>query len=98
MNTPAVRLPQRVMRAQLVLGLILFAALTLFGPELLLLDDAVARAAATFALETVVPLGLLSFLLTRARIKQNRFVLRALALGSVTIDPDDIGRLSQLPG
>ena len=62
-----------------------------------MLDDAVARAATTFALETALPSALLSYLLTRARLRRNRFVLRSLALGSSAIEPEDIARLSRHP-
>jgi signal transduction histidine kinase len=96
-NTAAARLPQRVVGAQILLGIILFGALTIFGPELLLLDDEVARASRKFALEMVVPLGIVGVVLTRVRLRRNRFVLRALALGSSAIEAEDIARLSSVP-
>ncbi len=98
MNTAALRLPRRVMRAQLLLGLILFAALAAFAPQLLLLDDVVARAAVTFALKALGPLAIAGFVLTRAKLRPSRFVLRALALGSAAVEPNDIARLSSVPG
>jgi signal transduction histidine kinase len=99
-NTAAAapRRPQRIWQAQLLLGIIVFLSLAGFAPQFLLLEDEVTRAALRFAVQMVVPLGTLGFLLLRARMRRNRFVLRALALGSAAIEPDDIARLSSAPG
>jgi signal transduction histidine kinase len=97
-TTPVPRLPQRVWQVPLLLGITVFACLAGFAPQFLLLDDEVTRAALKFALEMVVPLGALGVLLMRARMRRNRYVLRALALGSAAIEPDDISRLSSVPG
>jgi len=94
----APRLPQRVWQAQLLLGIIVFVSLAGFAPQFLLLEDEVTRAALKFAAEMLVPLGFLGWLLLRARTRRNRYVLRALALGSAAIEPDDIARLSSVPG
>src|SRR5690242_11928727 len=92
------RLPQRVWQAQLLLGIIVFVSLAGFAPQFLLLEDEVTRAALKFALQMIVPLGALGWFLLRARMRRNRFVLRALALGSAAIEADDIARLSSVPG
>ncbi|HKQ68227.1 MAG TPA: histidine kinase dimerization/phospho-acceptor domain-containing protein, partial [Polyangiaceae bacterium] len=97
MSAAAARLPQRILRAELVFGATLFAALTALGPQFLLLDDVIARAAATFALGALAPLSALCFLLTRIRIRPHRFLLRALALGSSAIDTRDLARLASVP-
>jgi signal transduction histidine kinase len=97
MSTAAVRLPTRVLRAQVLLGMMLFGTLTAFGPELLLLDDEIGRASGKFALMMVMPLAAAGYALTWVRLRKNRYVLRALALGSAAVEPDDIARLSSLP-
>src|SRR5260221_5338903 len=97
MSTAAVRLPMRVIGAQVLLGLMLFATLTAFGPELLLLDDEIARTSGKFALMMLIPLGAAGYTLTWMRLRKNRFVLRALALGSAAVEPEDVARLSSLP-
>ena len=55
MSTAAIRLPIRVLRAQVLLGLMLFGTLTAFGPELLLLDDQVARASGKLRADDASP-------------------------------------------
>jgi signal transduction histidine kinase len=97
-HAAALRRPGRVWQTQLLLGITVFAALAGFAPQFLLLEDEVTRAALKFALEMAVPLGALGFFLMRARMRKNRYVLRALALGSAAIEPDDIARLSSVPG
>jgi signal transduction histidine kinase len=96
-NPAAVRLPTRVLAAELLLGVSLFGALIAFAPQFLLLDDRIARATVTFAGWMLVPLAALSYVMTRMRLRKSRFVLRSLALGSATLDPDDIARLSSVP-
>src|SRR5215471_13874317 len=85
------------MGAELLLGVSLIGALIAFAPQFLLLDERIARATVTFALAMVFPLASLSYVLTRARLSRSRLVLRSLALGSATTDPDDIARLSSVP-
>ncbi|HMJ52454.1 MAG TPA: histidine kinase dimerization/phospho-acceptor domain-containing protein [Polyangiaceae bacterium] len=97
-SAAAPRLPQRVWQVQLLLGITVFVSLAGFAPQFLLLDDEVTRAALKFALKMVVPLGAIGFFLLRARMRRNRYVLRALAVGSAAIEPDDIARLSSVPG
>jgi hypothetical protein len=97
-NATSPRRAQRAIVAQVLLGITLFGALAGFAPQFLLLEDEVTRAALTFALEMMLPLGAAGFLLLRARLRRNRYVLRALALGSAAIEPDDIARLSSVPG
>ncbi len=97
MSTAAIRLPTRVIGAQVLLGVMLFGTLTAFGPELLLLDDEIARTSGKFALMMLGPIGAAGYALTWIRLRKDRFVLRALALGSRAIEPDDVARLSSLP-
>ena len=98
MSTTAPRLTPRIWQVQLLVGIALFVSLAGFAPQFLLLEDEVTRAALKFTLQMAVPLGALGFLLMRARLRRNRYVLRALALGSAAIEPDDIARLSSVPG
>jgi signal transduction histidine kinase len=95
---PAPRLPERVWQVQLLLGVIVFAALSGFAPQFLLLEDEVTRAALKFTLKMALPVGALGYLLMRLQLRRNRYVLRALTLGSRAIEPDDIARLSSVPG
>ncbi len=97
MNPAATQLRARVLSAQLLLGVSLFAALIAFGPQFLLLDDRIARATVLFALWMVAPLAVLLYTLTVARLRSSRVVLRSLALGSDALDPHDIARLSSVP-
>ena len=98
LGTATPRLPQRVWQVQLLLGITVFVALAGFAPQFLLLEDEVTRAALKFAVEMVVPLGVLGYFLLRARMRKNRYVLRALALGSRAVEAEDIARLSSVPG
>lgn len=97
MNRVALRLPFRVHVAQLVVGLALFGTLTIFGPQMLLLDPRVTVAAVATAFRTAVPAGLLVYLLTRFRLRRHTYALRALARGSQHLEPEDIIGLSSLP-
>lgn len=89
---------QRIWQVQLLLGVIVFVALSGFAPQFLLLEDEITRAALKFSLKMALPLGVLGYFLMRLRMRRNRYVLRALTVGSRAIEPDDIARLSSMPG
>jgi signal transduction histidine kinase len=96
-NAAALRLPARVLGAQFATGILLLAVLTLVGPVLLLLDGEVARAPIEFALRAAAPLGIVGFLLVRAKLRRSRFTLRTIALDSPALEPSDVARLSTIP-
>jgi len=96
-NSAAVRLPGRVIIAQLLLAASLFASLIAFGPQFLLLDPRIGRATMMFGASMLVPLAATSYAITRSRLRRTRVVLRSLSLGVATLDPDDIARLSSIP-
>ncbi|MET0594337.1 MAG: hypothetical protein ABW133_16665, partial [Polyangiaceae bacterium] len=89
---------QRIWQVQLLLGVIVFGALSGFAPQFLLLEDEITRAALKFSLKMALPLSVLGYFFLRLRMRRNRYVLRALTVGSRAIEPDDIARLSSMPG
>lgn len=97
MNSAAARLAQRIFFAQFLVGAALLAILTAFVPELLLLGDVVARAAISSALTATPLLTIAGFLFTRARLARHQYLLRALAVGSTAVEPEELASLSRLP-
>ncbi len=97
MNRAALRLPARVVFAQFVVGLGLFGTLTVFGPEMLLLDPKVTVAAVQMAFRTALPVGFVIYALTRFRLGRHKYVLRALARGSQQVEQEDLVGLSSIP-
>lgn len=91
------RFARRVLWRTVWLGLAGFATVGLLAPWTLLLESAVwGPLALESGLTAIVAVTLMG--LTTARVlRKNRFVLRSLALGSLAVEPEDIGALADLP-
>lgn len=97
MNDAAGRFARRVLWRQALAGLVSFLVIVLLAPRLLLLDEGVAESVVTqVALVASASLAT-TFAFSFARLHKHRFVLRALALGSKAVEPDDLGGLAELP-
>ncbi len=98
MNEAAAKLSSRVVRwvvgASLVTTLLLVALL----PDLLLLDPAVALAAAEREFVILSAAGIAAVGLVATRVGRYRYLLRALALGSRSIEPIEMEELGKEPG
>jgi signal transduction histidine kinase len=95
--TPERFLPRVLLRQALVL-LVAGLAAGLLAPRLLGIDPDIAvhvqgRLATITAIALVVTLAT-----TVARVRAHRFLLRALALDSSAIEPEELGALGELPG
>ena len=97
MNEAAGHFIQRVLGRQALVGGIAFAAIAWLAPKLLVLEREVARSVLiSGAIVAVIALALTAGI-TVLRLRTHRFLLRALALGSRAIEPDDLGALAGLP-
>lgn len=97
MNDAAARLAARVIRWVVIFCVVTTVALVSLIPRLLLLDTRVANAAADRELAFLVAAGVVALVLVIARLGKHRYLLRALALGSRSIEPfemEDLGRES----
>ena len=98
MSTAAVRLPLRVLRAQLFSGLIALRHLERVRAASSCCSTTAARASGHhFALDDALPSALLSTCSRARAFAGIASCLRSLALGSAAIEPEDIARLSQSP-
>lgn len=91
------RFARRVLVRTVWVGLAAFGTVGLLAPWALLLEmsllSPLAKRGGLVALVAVALAGLLS-----ARVlRKNRYVLRSLALGSLAVEPEDIGALADLP-
>lgn len=98
MNASAGELTRRVLVVQVGIALAVTALVTLVGPRLLLVPQDVAIAAIRFGLGCTAIVGPIAVLLVRRRLAEHRYALRALALGSSAIEPEDVAHLLRLPG
>jgi signal transduction histidine kinase len=98
MNEVAAKLSSRVKRW--VIGATLATALLLLGliPDLLLLDTVAQRAAVGRELLMLTLSSLAGFGIVTIRLERHRYVLRALALGSRSIDPYELEDFVSEPG
>ncbi len=97
MNDAAGHFVRRILARQALVGLVAFAAIALLAPNLLLLEHDVAWGVLTAGTRVaVVALGA-GAVITLLRLRAQRWVLRALALGSRAIEPEEIGGLAELP-
>lgn len=87
----------RIMGAQLLVGLALIATIGTLAPRLLLADPEVAHATSDVSLLVGPPLLLIALVIVWTRVHRLRFLLRALALGSAAVEPEDVLELSRLP-
>jgi signal transduction histidine kinase len=98
MNAAAGRLTQSVVGAVILAGLTTGAALALASPRFLLIDPELGQR----TLERGVIVGAIELVLLCGiawlRLYRHRFTLRALGLGSHTVEPDALMALGKEPG
>lgn len=97
MIAAAAKLVPSVLGHQLLLTLCTSAMVGLLVPRLLLLQGAVAGQATRGLLAAILIGGLLASARTALRLRRHRFVLRALALGSRSIEPREMRQLVEEP-
>lgn len=98
MNAAAGRLTGAVVRALIAVSLVTGVALAFAAPRFLLIDPEISRRTivhgAIFGTIEVVAVCIITW----ARLYRHRFTLRALGLGSRTVEPDALILLAQEPG
>jgi signal transduction histidine kinase len=98
MNEAAAKLSSRVVRWVIAFSAattLLFVSLI---PELLLLGDPVASEAADRELMLLAAAGTAALVVVAARLRRHRYLLRALALGSRSVEPFELEELGREPG
>lgn len=98
MNEAAAKLASRVIRWIGVFSLVTTVALVSLIPQLLLLDPGVASAAADRELALLVAAGAAALVAVVTRLRRHHYLLRALALGSRSIEPFEMEDLGREPG
>jgi signal transduction histidine kinase len=96
-NRAALRLPGTILIAELGVGLSLLATLTIFGPQMLLLDHEVTVASVAAAFGAAGPVAVALYVFTNLRLGRHKYALRALARGSKNLEPEDVVGLTSLP-
>lgn len=97
MNRATARLASRLLRWQLSFSLMTCVLVSLLVPRLLLLRDHVARDVGVALAATLALAFIAAFASGALALWRQRFVRRALALGSRSVEPFEIVELSQLP-
>jgi signal transduction histidine kinase len=98
MNEAAAKLASRVILWLVVFSIVTTVALVSLIPKLLLLDPGVADAAADRELLLLVAASATALAGIVARLRKHRYLLRALALGSRSIEPFEMEDLGREPG
>ena len=98
MNQAAAKLSSRVVRWVLAASMATTLLLVAIMPDLLLLDPTVAAAATDRELLVLSGAGVAALGLVLARLGRHRYLLRALALGSRSIEPSEMEDLGREPG
>jgi len=98
MNATAGRLTQAVVADVLIAGVLTGVALVLAAPRFLLMDSSSAQSAAVSGIAIGSVAMVLICLATWLRLRRLRFTLRAIGLGSHTLDPDELRALDRVPG
>jgi len=98
MNATAGRLTQAVVADVIIAGVLTGVALVLAAPRFLLMDSASAQSAAVSGVAIGSVAMIVICLATWLRLRRLRFTLRAIGLGSHTVDPDELRALDRVPG
>lgn len=98
MNEAAAKLAQRVVRAMFLVSAATSLLIIGLIPGLLLLDHDVATAIGARQLIALAIAALASALVVSRRLEQYRYLLRALAFGSRSVEPSDVQGLGREPG
>lgn len=97
MSAPADNFVQRMIANQLALGAVAFAGMAGLAPQLLIME----WESGIGVLEAGARVGIVAAVLTALagvlRLRQHRYVLRALAVGSRAVDARDLERLAGAP-
>ncbi len=97
MSDGALRLSRRVLLWEGIATVTMSGFVALVAPRLLLLDPAVASAATPALFQAILAAGVLGMVRTSLRLRKHRYVLRALALGSGSVEPYDMATLATEP-
>lgn len=97
MSDAASHFSRRILMRQLVVALTAFLVVGIFAPRLLVLEDEMALGVLTVGATLAVLSIAFTTATSLAALREHRYVVRALALGSRAIEPDDLGRLADLP-
>jgi signal transduction histidine kinase len=98
MNKAVERMPARVFGVELLGWFFLLVAFVVLVPTLLLLDPELSESAFVVAAMALPAAATVSITLTYLRMRRERALLRALALGSGAIEPEQIASLCGFPG
>jgi signal transduction histidine kinase len=98
MNEAAAKLTARVFRYQASTTLVLAALLAFAIPHLLLVDPAVEAQSTIGLLQSLVAAGFTAVVFTWVRLRRYQYLLRALALGSRSIEPYEMAAIGDEPG
>ena len=97
MNSQAARLVTRLVLLQLAVHAVTFVLIALFAPRVLLLEDQASSA----ALLVVAVIGFMTMVFTTGATlvvtRKQKAALKALAVGSVAVQPEDVLALYSLP-
>ncbi|MCU0692388.1 MAG: HAMP domain-containing histidine kinase [Polyangiaceae bacterium] len=97
MNAAAGRLTQNILSAVVVVAAATGAILSLVAPRFLLIDPDLARRALSNGTELGAGVLVVTCVMTWLHMQQYRFTLRALGLGSRTVEPDELLALDAAP-
>ncbi len=95
MIVPAAKLRSRVLAWQTLFTLVASALVAVLVPRLLLLSEPVQIASTRALLVAVGAGGMLALIYNTLLLRRHRFVLRALALGSRAVEPNEMRELSE---
>ena len=97
MNAAAGRLPQVVIGAVIVIAIITGAALALVAPRFLLIEPELSQRTLVDGMQVGIVVLIAICTLSWVQIRRYRFTLRALGLGSRTVEPEELLALSKAP-
>jgi signal transduction histidine kinase len=98
MNPAAARLASRVVMWLFAFSIATGVLLVFLIPGLLLLDPSVAPGAVDREIMTLAIAGVVALSLVFVELRKHRFLLRALALGSRSVEPFEMQELGNQPG
>src|SRR5688572_17749980 len=98
MNPAAAQLASRVIMSLFAFSIATDVLLVFLIPGLLLLDPSVAAGAVDREIMALVVAGVVALALVAVELRKHRFLLRALALGSRSVEPFEMQELGNQPG
>ena len=97
MNGDAGRFARRILGRQAMVGLAAFGAIALLAPKLLLLEQDVAIGVLSVGAKIALAAISSTAAVTLVRLQAHRYLVRALMLGSLPIEPEELEQLAALP-